>query len=236
MENLMKYQITLVCALVGLSLLSGACKSEAPKTTTPAPTTPPAATAPAKPAAGTPAAGTAKTAESSPNPDAAKKTVPAAKKVEVPANWVTMYDEQKGYEFEVPEGSKTDDQSVEGVDVFTATTPENVEALVVTYNNKDLDKDDLLEDAEKILKALGCKDIKIGTETELNDDYGLAEATFTDPDGKKNKVKILVATDVTDNYIVIVGTEESQFSAKEKIIDGIWGSFSMYSGGASGKS
>lgn len=36
--------------------------------------------------------------------------------------------------------------------------------------------------------------------------------------------------------VMAVGTEESEFKANEKIIDEIWGSFSMQSGGASGKS
>ena len=40
--------------------------------------------------------------------------------------------------------------------------------------------------------------------------------------------------DVTDNYVMIVGTEEAKFAANEKIIDMIWGSFEMWSGGASG--
>ncbi len=49
-------------------------------------------------------------------------------------------------------------------------------------------------------------------------------------------MKILVATDVTDNYIMVVGTTEGEFKAHEQEIDQIWGSFTMYSGGASGNS
>jgi hypothetical protein len=47
---------------------------------------------------------------------------------------------------------------------------------------------------------------------------------------------VLVATDVTDNYILLVGSPESEFAANEAKIDTIWGSFDMLSGGASGES
>jgi hypothetical protein len=50
------------------------------------------------------------------------------------------------------------------------------------------------------------------------------------------KGKILVGTDVTDNYLVLVGGDADKFTANEKTIDEIWGSFGMYSGGASGNS
>ena len=55
-------------------------------------------------------------------------------------------------------------------------------------------------------------------------------------DGKAGKGKILVATDVTDNYIVFVGGDADKFASNEKTIDEIWGSFGMYSGGYSGNS
>jgi general stress protein 26 len=42
-------------------------------------------------------------------------------------------------------------------------------------------------------------------------------------------MKILVGTDVTDNYVMIVGTDESKFEANKEIIDAIWGSFEMWS-------
>ena len=67
-----------------------------------------------------------------------------------------------------------------------------------------------------------------------SDDYSIADATSVDPDGSKFKMRILVATDVTDNYVMVIFTEEGKFSANEKIIDEIWGNFEMYSGGASG--
>ena len=45
----------------------------------------------------------------------------------------------------------------------------------------------------------------------------------------------MVGTDVTDNYVMILGTDPDKFAANEKIIDEIWGSFEIWSGGASGK-
>ena len=71
---------------------------------------------------------------------------------------------------------------------------------------------------------------------ELNDDYSLVTFTSTGKDGKPGKGKILVATDVTDNYIMLVGGDADKFGANEKTIDEIWGSFGMYSGGSSGNS
>jgi hypothetical protein len=60
--------------------------------------------------------------------------------------------------------------------------------------------------------------------------------TSTGDDGKPGKGKILVATDVTDNYLMFVGGDASKFESNEKTIDEIWGSFGMYSGGYSGNS
>jgi hypothetical protein len=62
----------------------------------------------------------------------------------------------------------------------------------------------------------------------------LAEAASTAGDGSKYRFKILVGTDVTDNCVVLVGTDEAKFAANEKTIDEIWGSFEMWSGGSSG--
>ena len=46
----------------------------------------------------------------------------------------------------------------------------------------------------------------------------------------------VVATDVTDNYMLFVGGDADKFASNEKTIDEIWGSFGMYSGGFSGNS
>jgi hypothetical protein len=43
-------------------------------------------------------------------------------------------------------------------------------------------------------------------------------------------------TDVSDYYVMLLGTPEAEYKENEKIIDEIWGSFTMRSGGASGGS
>ncbi|MEW6737395.1 MAG: hypothetical protein AB1489_39300 [Acidobacteriota bacterium] len=233
----MKIKLALSSTLLSASLLVSACSSNpAPKPVsapTPAPT--PAA---AQPTANANPTGTTKSAHSSPKPDAAKKGVPTDKKVAVPENWVTFYDENKGYEFEVPEGSQTSDETIGDIDLFTAETPSpsNVEVLVLAFKDKTLTKEDLMNGTVNFLTKINLKDVKVSGIQELNDDYNLADCTFTDQSGKKHKARLLVATDVTDNYIMIVSTEEDKFKSNEQIIDAIWGSFSMYSGGASGDS
>ena len=169
---------------------------------------------------------------------AATKTVPAAKIVPVPENWITMEDGQKGYSFEVPEGTEHHNERSNGVDVFIAGLPKpsEVGVMVMAFKDPNLTKGDLVKVASGALAGLGAKNVKIGSLTELSDDYSLASYSALDEDGKPVKGKVLVATDVTDNYVMLVGTEEPQYQANEKIIDQIWGSFLMHSGGASGKS
>ncbi len=169
---------------------------------------------------------------------AAAKTVPAAKIVPVPANWITMEDGQKGYSFEVPEGTEHHNERSNGVDVFIAGLPKpsEVGVMVMAFKDPSLTKDDLVKVASGTLTELGAKNVKIGSLTELSADHSLATYTALNEDGKPVKGKVLVATDVTDNYVMLVEVEEPQYQANEKIIDQIWGSFSMQSGGASGKS
>ena len=50
----------------------------------------------------------------------------------------------------------------------------------------------------------------------------------------EGKLRILVGTDVTDNYVMILGAEDAKFAANEQIIDEIRVGFEMWSGGASG--
>ena len=149
-----------------------------------------------------------------------------------------MYDDVKGYEFMVPQGTEHKTQTVEGVDVYMASVPKPYElgVMVVAFKDKTLTKDDLLKRAENILKSLGDKDIKIDAPKELNDDYSLAAYSATGEDGKAEKGKILVATDVSDNFIMLVAGDGANFASNEKTIDEIWGSFGMYSGGSSGNS
>jgi hypothetical protein len=149
-----------------------------------------------------------------------------------------MFNDSKGYEFYVPAGTKDESQTVDGVDVYMANVPApyDIGVMVVAFKDKTLTKDDLVKRAENILKSLDEKDIKIDAGKELSEDYSLYTFTSTGKDGKPGKGKILVGTDVTDNYIMLVGGELDKFAASEKTIDEIWGSFGMYSGGSSGNS
>ncbi len=158
-----------------------------------------------------------------------------AKDVPVPSDWIYIYNEQRGYGFYVPAGSTGGSDNSGGVDTFVATTPAPSEIGVIVFAFKDakLSKEDLLDRAEKALEAMG-ETVQTGKLTGESEDYSVAEATMTSKDGTKSKAKVLVGTDVSDNYVMIVGTDESKYAANEKIIDEIWGSFEMWSGGSSG--
>jgi hypothetical protein len=167
-----------------------------------------------------------------------KKTPPASKVVPHPEDWITLADDRKGYSFDVPKGTEYSTEKSNGIDVFLASTPEptGVGIVVMAFKDPKLKKDDLINFAVGGLEGLGAKKIKVGTLTELSADYSLATYTAINEEGNPVRGKVLVATDVTDNYVMIVGAEESEYKANEKTIDEIWGSFSMRSGGASGKS
>ncbi len=165
-------------------------------------------------------------------PEGTAKT--ASKKNPVPDNWIYVYDESKGYGFSVPEGTTGGSETVDGVDTFVASTPapSDLGIVVISFKDKKMTKDDLLDVAVKLLEEMG-ETVTAGKLTAESDDYAVADAT-TMSNGKKGKAKIMVGTDVTDNYVMLVGTDEDKFAANEKIIDEIWGSFEMWSGGASG--
>lgn len=215
----MKKFVFVLCAL---ALVAGGCSQK------PAANTPSTAATP-KPAAST----STTTASSAPK---AEKKAPSTNPV--PADWVRMHNDAKGYEFMVPQGTKDAQDTKDGVDVYMANVPAPYEigVMVVAFKDKTLSKEDLLQRAENVLKAFGEKDIKFEPAKELSDDYNLISFTSTGDDGKAGKGKILVATDVTDNYIMFVGGDADKFAANEKTIDEIWGSFGMYSGGYSGNS
>ena len=189
----------------------------------PATTTP---TATPKPAASTAPASSAKTT----------KKIPESKANPVPADWITMADEVRGYEFKVPKGTEHKTDTVNGVDVYAASVPAPYEiaVLIFAFKDKTLTKDDLMKRVEAALQSMGEKDIKVTDVKEISDDYSVASISSVDDKGKTTKGKVLVGTDVTDNYIVMVGTDADKYAANEKTIDEIWGSFTMYSGGASG--
>jgi azurin len=189
-----------------------------------------------KPSANTTAPGTSTVA--APAQKTSAKTLPSAKVVPVPTDWVQMADEEKGYGFKVPEGTQSKTGNVNGVDLFMAKTPDpsSVAAIVMAFKDKTTSKEDLLKFASDVLEGMGEKDVKITDVVELSDDYSLGMISSVDEHGKVTKGKVLVATDVTDNYVMLLGTDEKEFAANEKIMDDIWGSFSMRSGGYSGNS
>jgi hypothetical protein len=160
-------------------------------------------------------------------PEGTAKT--ANKDVPVPADWVYFYDDVKGYGFSIPEGTTTENMDSNGVDVTAMTTPSGIDIFTLAYKDKTLTKEDLLKDAVKFLEGLGQK-VTPGALKAESDDYAVADATTVLEDGRKGKLRILVGTDVTDNYVMILGTETDKFAANEKIIDEIWGSFEMWSG------
>jgi len=88
-------------------------------------------------------------------PEGQAKT--ASKKVPVPTNWIYIYDDQKGYGFSVPEGSTGGSDTIEGIDLFVASTPAPAEVgiYVLSYKDKKLTKDDLLDHAVKFLEGMG---------------------------------------------------------------------------------
>jgi hypothetical protein len=189
-----------------------------------------------------PAANTAPSSTPKPSTSTASSSPKAEKKAPstnpVPADWIRMHNDVKGYEFQVPQGTKDAQDTKDGVDVYMANVPApyDIGVMVVAFKDKTLSKEDLLKRAENVLTSFGEKDIKFEPTKELSDDYSLVTFTSTGSDGKPGKGKILVATDVTDNYIMFVGGDADKFAANEKTIDEIWGSFGMYSGGYTGNS
>jgi hypothetical protein len=157
-----------------------------------------------------------------------------AKNNPVPDNWIYIYDEAKGYGFSVPEGTTGGSETTEGIDVFTATTPapNEISIFVLAYKDKTLTKEDLLDHAVKFLEGLGVK-VTPGKLKGESEDYAVADAETVDANGNKEKQRILVGTDVSDNYVMILNAPEAKFAADEKTIDEIWGSFEIWSGGAS---
>ncbi len=154
------------------------------------------------------------------------------KTIPVPKNWDYIYDQRKGYGFHVPASSVAETKKVDGIDVMIINTaaPTDIDIFVLAYKDKTLTKEDLLDDAVAFLEGLG-QTVTPGTLKAESEEYAVADATTVLEDGSKGKLRILVGTDITDNYIMIIGATPANFSANEKTIDTIWGSFEMWSGG-----
>ena len=153
--------------------------------------------------------------------------------VNIPAEWVYYADEVRGYGFSLPSGSTGDSSNTDGVDTFVAVTPDDIAVIVYAFKDSSLSKEDLLDRAEKALNAMG-ETVTTGELKGESEDYAVADASSVASDGTKSKLKVLVATDVSDNYVMFVRSDEGSYSAKKATMDMIWGSFEMYSGGASG--
>jgi hypothetical protein len=173
----------------------------------------------------------------------AKKSLPADKQPHpVPTDWIELTDSTRGFSFSVPKGTTGNAQDKGGVGVFIAVLPkptDHVLTCVVAYKDAKKTLDDLGKDVENVItKVFEEQDPKIIKTTDITADYRLVELTSEDAKDKTQKShwKALLATDVTDNYEMIVGTPEAEFKQNEPTIDEMWGSFDMFSGGASGES
>jgi hypothetical protein len=149
----------------------------------------------------------------------------------IPKNWVYVYEKIKGYGFFVPVGTTVETNTTDGVDVLILQTPGDnpVDVFVLAYKDKTKTKADLLDDALEFLTALG-QTVTTEPLRGESDNYAVADATTVLEDGTRGKVRVLVGTDVTDNYIMILGSDAKSFAANEPVIDLIWGSFEMWSG------
>lgn len=151
-----------------------------------------------------------------------------------PSGWIYIYNSRKGYGFFVPEGSTGEWGRVNNVDTFAGATPDGVGIFVFAWKDRRSTRESLLDDAEKTLNAMG-ETVTTGEIVGSSDLYAVAEGSSVDGDGVQSSLKVLVGTDVTDNYVMIVGTDANEYQSKINTIDSIWGSFEMWSGGGGGR-
>jgi hypothetical protein len=204
---------------------------------------PAAAAASAKPAAVAPAATSAAPVAAKPAAKpAAVKSVPTEKLAHpIPTDWVEINEEKRGFSFSMPKGSTAHAEDKNGVAAYIGILPapnDKVAVMVVAYKDAKKTLDDLAKEGEEALtKGFGETNPKILKTLEISPDYRLVELTTEDAKDKSvSHWKILCGTDVTDNYVMIVGTPASELKANEPTMDEVWGSFDMRSGGASGES
>ncbi|MBS1794884.1 MAG: hypothetical protein JSS81_13575 [Acidobacteria bacterium] len=143
--------------------------------------------------------------------------------------WLYVYDSRKGYGFYVPDGTTGDWGKTGGVDTFAGFTPNKVGIYVFAWKDRSATRETLLNSAQSILEGMG-ETIKTGNVIGSSDNYVVVEATSVDRQGVNSKMRVLVGTDVTDKYVMIVGCDEKEFDRKKETVDAIWGSFEMWSG------
>jgi hypothetical protein len=236
----MKQTMKLTCVVLALTFWMMGCKTSVTTTTTSA-----NSAKPANAASNSTTSSSTNTASKSSKSDKPKTEIKddkAAKPKDtkkqpnaatVPAEWTYYADEVRGYGFSLPKGSTGDSTNEGGVDTFVAVTPDDISVIVYAFKDSSLSKEDLLERAEKALNAMG-ETVTTGELKGESEDYSVADASSVSTDGTKSKLKVLVATDVSDNYVMFVRSDEASYNAKKAAMDMIWGSFEMYSGGASG--
>jgi hypothetical protein len=206
-------QAALVLALSTLLSLSSVSCKEKDKTVT---------------ASGAPAAVAAQNVGAAGKTDRAhKKSLPDEKVKEVPSDWIELSDDVRGFSFSVP---------ADGVGAYFATLPkpyDDVLTMVIAYKDARKTLDDLEKDAKGLItKVFEETNVQQVGKKDPTADFRVVEYTSEDAKTKeKSHWKALLATDVTDNYVMVVGTPEAQFKKNEATIDEVWGSFDMWSGG-----
>lgn len=136
----MKNKLSLLIAIPAFGIFFVGCTASFSTGNNSANTTKPAKTtaSPAKTNSNSTAAKTDKPKPALANekkPEGTAKT--ANKSVPVPANWIYIYDENKGYGFSVPAGTTGDTETQDGTDVFVAQTPAPSDLAVVVLSFKD---------------------------------------------------------------------------------------------------
>ena len=164
-----------------------------------------------------------------------KKELPKAEvKNPVPAEWETMVDEVRGYEFKVPKGTTGKNEAVEGANIWEGVlpAPHKVEIAVIAFKDATLTKDDLIKKGTKLRESGDAvKELKVGKVEDKGGDFSLAPYTLAEKDGAKKKGLLLAVTDKTDNYLMFLESDEAKYKADEETMNEIWQSFTMYSGG-----
>lgn len=162
-----------------------------------------------------------------------RKGSPTGKVVPVPADWITIEDEELGYSFEVPKGTEHAVEKKDNFVLITAAPPEPIAAKVIllAFKNRKDTKENLLKFAMGWLKGLQVKTITPGELVEVSKEYSVADYAGTVPMGAF-KGKALVATGNNDSYVMMVMVDAAKFKANEEVMDEIWGSFSILPAGA----
>ncbi len=162
-----------------------------------------------------------------------RKKLPPAKVVPVPDDWITIEDEEMGYSFEVPKGTKHTVEKKDDIVFIFATPPAPIAAqvVVVAFKNRRYTKENLLKIASGMMTKMGAKSMTPGELVEVSEEYSVTDYTGTSPVGVF-RGKALVATGVNDSYVMLVSAEEAKFKANEEVIDILWAGFSILPAGA----